>query len=252
MRHGYPLLAVVLLLCSGSGRAEPARSQPMGPFESAAVTALPVPSFDGEFDRLDRGEIWKLDAAATAQRLEALARLVPRGDAHRALLYQSLRCNWGYRNDVRTQQEAAEAGLARARQAGDREAQIRFLYCRAGAREQLATPREAMADYAAGIDLARDAEDPRLLADGLVARGGVQSLLGEQGRAVLDLLAAQRIYERIGDRNDADANVLNIAVAYRRMGDVDKAAEYLAQSEQYASLSGDWSTLVSTLMQQGY
>ncbi|NUS37728.1 MAG: GGDEF domain-containing protein [Lysobacter sp.] len=232
--------------------ADPARV-PMGPFDTPAeVGGVPVPGFDDEFERLDRGEIWKLDAVTTERRLVALAALVPPGDTHRALLYQSLRCNWGYRNDVRAQQEAAEEGLARAVQAGDREAQVRFRYCRAGAREQITTPQDALGDYIAGIDLARAIENPRLVADGLAARGGVQSLLGEQGHAVLDLLAAQRLYERAGDRNDADANVLNIAVAYRRMGDHGKAAEYLAQSEQYAVRSGDWTTLLSTLMQQGY
>ena len=253
MRHGTSLLVAALLLIPGSGMAEPVRAPPMGPFDSAPPMAVSTaPAFDRDFERLDRGEIWKLDADATERRLAALGRLVPAGDLHRTLLYQSLRCNWGYRNDVRAQQAAAEEGLARAQQAGEREAEIRFRYCRAGAREQLATPREALADYQAGIDLARRTEHSRLMADGLVARGGMQSLLGEQARAVLDLLAAQRIYERNGDHDDADANVLNIAVAYRRMGDLDKAAEYLAQSEQYATRSGDWSTLLSTLMQQGY
>ena len=244
----------MLLLVSGSGRAEPAREAPMGPFDSSAVpsTGARGPAFDAEFKRLDDGEIWKLDADATARRLDALGALVPPADVHRALLYAALRCNWGYRSAVGLQNAAAEEGLHRARAAGDREAEIRFLYCRAGAREQIATPQEALADYAAGVELAERAEHHRLVADGLVARGGVQSLLGEQSRAILDLLAAQRVYERLHDTPDAEANLLNLAVAYRRLGDASKAADYLAQSEQYATRTGDWGTLMSTLMQQGY
>jgi diguanylate cyclase (GGDEF)-like protein len=254
LRYCHPLLVTLLVLLSGPGWAKPARDVPMGPFDSAAApgVAARAPAFDAEFARLDRGEIWKLDADATRERLAALAALVPEGDAHRQLLYASLRCNWGYRSDVRAQNAAAEDGLERARRAGDREAEIRFLYCRAGARESLSTPQEALADYVAAIDLARRSEQHRLLADGLVARGGVHSLLGEQGHAIIDFLAAQRLYERIHDTVDAEANLLNIAVAYRRMGDGEKAADYLAQSERYATQTGDWPTLLATLMQQGY
>jgi len=254
VRQCHPLWVAALLLVSGGGRAEPARDVPMGPFDSASVPATGArgPAFDAEFERLDRGEIWKLDADATRRRLDALAELVPQGDTHRELLYASLRCNWGYRSEVRVQFAAAEEGVHRALAAGDHEAQIRFLYCRAAARESVATPQDALADYVAGIDLARRSEQHRLLADGLVARGGVHSLLGEQGRAILDFLAAQRLYERVHDTLDTEANLLNLAVAYRRMGDGDKAAEYLAQSEQYATRAGDWATLLSTFMQQGY
>jgi len=254
VRQCHPLWLAALLLVSGSGRAEPVRDAPMGPFDSAAAPATGPrgPAFDAEFERLDRGEIWKLDADATRRRLDALGDLVPPGDQHRQLLYASLRCNWGYRSEARVQSAAADEGVHRARESHDREAEIRFLYCRAAAREQVSTPQDALADYVAGIDLARSSESHRLLADGLVARGGVQSLLGEQGRAVVDFLAAQRLYERIHDTLDAEANLLNLAVAYRRMGDGDKAADYLVQSEQYARRTGDWATLLSTLMQQGY
>ena len=254
MRQRHPLLVALLVLVSGTGGAEPARDAPMGPFDSAAVPFIAArgPAFDAEFERLDRGEIWKLDADATRQRLDALDALVPQGDTHRQLLSASLRCNWGYRSDLRVQNAAAEEGLHRAQAAGDAEAEIRFLYCRAAARESLSTPQAALADYVAGIDLARRSEQHRLLADGLVSRGGVHSLLGEQSHAIVDFLAAQRLYERVHDAVDAEANLLNLAVAYRRMGDGEMAGEYLAQSERYATRTGDWATLLATLMQQGY
>jgi diguanylate cyclase (GGDEF)-like protein len=228
----------LLLLLAGIGLASPARAT--------------GPAFDALFQRLERGEIWTLDAARTDRRLAELAALVPAGDGHRALLHQALRCDWHWRNDVRAQLADAEDGLRRALQARDTEARIRFHYCRAAAREQMDTTPAVLADYAAGIELARSSENHRLLADGLAARGGMHSLLGEQSSAVLDFLAAQRLYERAGAHPDAEANLLNLAVAYRRMGDTAKAGEYLRQSEQYAERSGDWSALTSTLMQQGY
>lgn len=76
---------------------------------------------------------------------------------------------------------AAGEGLRRAREARNREAEIRFLYCRADTREQLSTPQDALADYGAGIELAHAVESHRLLALGLVARGDVYSMLDERG-----------------------------------------------------------------------
>ena len=209
-------------------------------------------AFDTLFRRLDLEDIATLDAAGTERELSDLERLLPPGDVHRALLARSLRCNWGYRDDARAQRTAAEAGLHDARAAADGAAEIRFLYCRAGAREQVDTPLQALPDYNSGIALARRLEDDRLLADGLVARGSVQSLLGEQGRAVLDFLVAQRLYERTGLKDDAEANLLNLAIAYRRMGDAGKAMDYLRQNETFAAGEKDWNGLSVNLMQQGF
>ncbi len=223
---------------------------------NAWVVAAPAPggqaaAFDALFKRLDEHEIFTLDPAHVEQRLAELERLLPAGDGGRELHYRSLRCNWGF-DDARAQLAYAEDGLRRALQSRDGDAQVRFLYCRGGAREQVATPALALADYESGIALSRQREDDRLLADGLVARGSVQSLLGEQGRAVRDFLSAQRLYERAGLKDDAESNLLNLAIAYRRLGDLDKALDYLHQSEIFAERIDDWNSLSVTLMQQGY
>ncbi len=239
MRFRRAWLFGLLLLLAGGGLALPARA--------AAGDA-----FDALFRRLERGEIWTLDQAATDRRLGDLAALIPPGDVHRTLLHQALRCDWHWRNDPPGQLADAEDGLRRANAAADVEARIRFHYCRAAAREQVDTNASALEDYDAGIALARGSENERLLADGLAARGGMHSLLGEQSRAVLDFLAAQRLYERAGARPDAEFNLLNLAIAYRRMGDTAKAADYLRQSERFTERSGDWAGLSSTLMQQAY
>jgi diguanylate cyclase (GGDEF)-like protein len=129
---------------------------------------------------------------------------------------------------------------------------VRLLYCRGGAREEIDTPLNAKADYDAGIALARRIENDRLVADGLVASGGMQSLLGQQGHALRDFLVAQGLYERAGRSDDAESNLLNLAIAYRRLGDLERALDYFRQSAAFAERIGDWSGLASSLMQQGY
>ena len=208
--------------------------------------------FDALYRRLDDTELLTLDTAQVQQRLRDLEALVPANDPLRALRAQAMRCNWGFNTDPQAQLAYAQAGLQRAHAAGDVDTQVRFLYCRGGAREEIDTPRNAKADYDAGIALARTIESDRLVADGLVASGGMQSLLGQQGHAIRDFLAAQRLYERAGRRDDAEANLLNLAIAYRRLGDFERALDYFRQSAAFAERTGDWGGLGSALLQQGY
>ena len=237
---------VIAVLACASARGERLYDAP------ANMPAPGAAAFDARFRQLDDSDLYRLDARAVLAELAALDRLRPPGDRHRELLARALRCAWGFPDNIAAARPLAEAGLRDARAARDAVAEIRFLYCRGGIREQLETPAQALADYLTGIELARRAEDDRLLADGLVARGNVHSLLGEQGRAVLDFLQAQQLYERAGRHADAEANLLNLAIAYRRMGDNDKAMEYLRQSEAFADREQDWTSLMTTLYQRAF
>ena len=218
----------------------------------AAATGDRAADFNALYKRLDDSELLTLDVTQVAQRLRELDALVPANDPVRALRAQALHCNWGFSKDPQAQLSYAQAGLQRARAVGDIDTQVRFLYCHGGAREEIDTPLNAKADYDAGIALARTIEDDRLIADGLVASGGMQSLLGQQGHAIRDFLVAQGLYERAGRRDDAESNLLNLAIAYRRLGDLERALDYFRQSAAFAERIGDWSGLGSTLIQQGY
>lgn len=219
---------------------------------AAAPASSQAEAFDSLFRRMEDGELASLTTAQVEQRLIELQRLVPPGDTQRGLRYRAAYCYWRFDNDARAQLAYAEAGLVRARSTHDQEAQIRFHYCRAAARDQLGTPREVLADYEAGIALSRKIENDRLLADGLSARAGMRSLLGKQALAVIDMLDAQRRYQRAGAKDDAESLLLDLAIAYRRMGDLSKAREYLIQNQAFAEKLGNWYLLISNLLQQGY
>lgn len=219
---------------------------------STTTQADQTAAFDILFRHLEETELATLPSTQVPQRLDDLARLRPANDNHRDLLYRALRCDWGFDDNVRAQLDYAQAGLVRALANKDGEAQARFHYCHAAALEILGSTDKVMAAYEAGIAVSRRIGNDRLLADGLSMRGSRYSLLGDQARAVPDLLAAQRLYRRGGFKKDAEFLLLDIAISYRRIGEFVKAREYLQQNETFVIELGDWSQLIGNLMQQGY
>lgn len=246
------LLAAALLPLPGIA---PAAGVPPGPQATASPPspAQQAADFDALLKRLQGTELWaEPSQEAVLRRLDELQRLVPPGDPVRELRYRALRCDWDFWNDPEGQLAFANESLAKARRLEDGVGQANAHYCRASALDQLHGSAEAMAEYEAGIDIARRIGNDRLLADGLSLRGSAHSLLGEQSRAIPDLVAAQQLYQRAGAKADAESLLLDIAISYRRMGELGKAREYLVQNEAYAKALGDWSQLIGNLLQQGY
>jgi diguanylate cyclase (GGDEF)-like protein len=232
----------------------PAPASAPGAAGPAAPRSAPDPAaFDALLARLLGPELWREPSQqAVLGRLAELHRLLPPGDAARTLRYRALRCDWDFEDDPSGQLAYADDGLARARAQGDGAMEASFHYCRSAAIEALRNMPAAMPDIEAGIAIARRIGDQRLLADGLSLRAGTRSLLGDQSLAIPDLLEAQRLYQHAGVPDDAESLLQDIAISYRRMGDLDKAQEYFEQNEAYARSLGDWSQLISNLLQQGY
>ena len=245
-RRIHPWLLAVLLVPWQHGHAVPGDAPAAAPAQAQASPE----AFDALYRQLsDLGLATQPSQAQILLRLHELADLRPQGDLVRDLRYRALFCGWAF-EDAKAQLAYADAGLVRARVAGDAAAEADFLYCRASRLETSA--EEVMATYEAGIAIARRIGDNRLLADGLSLRGSSHSLLQDQARAIRDLLEAQRLYREGGYVNDSKSLLLDIAISYRRMGDLEKASEYLRQNEAYARALGDYYQLFSNLMQQAY
>lgn len=215
------------------------------------ATGPDAQAFDELAARLDRGA---LPAAAPEQANEQLARLrrlLPPGDARRDLRYRYLACQLPA-DDADAAIELANRAIADARALEDTHAQVRFLYCRAGARANVASPQQTLGDWETGLAMARANRDWRLLADGLVGRGHMRSLMGEHARALNDFLTAQQLYRTTGHAELARDNTLNLGIAYRRMGDLEKARTQLQQSLDEAARSSAWNTHFNALLQLGY
>jgi diguanylate cyclase (GGDEF)-like protein len=219
--------------------------------------AAPPPAHDAAaFDllvrQLDNGDIPLNNQAAARQVLDRLGALLPPGDAYRQRRYNYMYCFLAFDNDVKGGYAYAGRGTEQAQQAGDLEAESNFRVCRGLYQSKLTTERDALPDYEAGIRLARRLENPRLIADALTWRGSAQSLLGEQAKALFDFLEAQRLYETVGNTTAAQSNLISIATIYRRLGEYDKAGEYLRQSMQAAQRKGDKQEQMVVDMQLGF
>jgi len=193
----------------------------------AAVSPSQPEAFDQLAGRIERGEIAPDTQAGMLKVLEQMKSLVPPGDTRRELRYRYMFCILGLDASPEQGIAYAEQGLADARRIGYVDAEINFDFCRGSNQEALTTPRDALADYNAGIDLARRHENQRLRADGLTWRGSVQSLLGEHALALVDFLEAQKFYVTSGAPIESEQNLFNIAVAYRRLGEEAQARDYL-------------------------
>jgi len=222
---------------------------------AAANDSPPIPSaaaFDVLFKRLEIGDLSVLDSERQLAYLADLKQLLPPGDAHRRRLLDSQHCVLDFKNAAKQGFEFADAKLTEALQSQDEAAATRFYYCRGGYRESLNTPRDAVADFELGMALARHCGDDVLLATGLQARGGEYSLIGVHGKALADLLEAQRIFVQ-GELTEAATSTLqSIGVAYRRLGYPEKAREYLRQSIEHAQQAGDHESQFISLLQLGY
>lgn len=219
----------------------------------ADARALPSPAaFDTLFQRLDVGDLSALNASAQRKVVDQLQALLPGNDAHRERLLETLHCGVDFDNAPKRGFDYADSKLAEALQAKDTVAAIRFYYCRGGYQESIATPRDSLADYQRGIDLARSSDNQALLAVGLAQRGRIYSLLGIYGKALADLLEAQQMFVQQELPEAASQNLQTIGVAYRRLGYSDKAREYLNQSIEHEKRVGDEESLIVSLVQLGY
>lgn len=217
--------------------------------------APPIPSadaFDALFKRLDMGDLSELDTPRQLKIVAQLQQLLPAGDVHRQRLLDSERCGLGFVNAVKEGFAFADTRLSEALAANDTAATIRLYYCRGGYQSSLSTMRDALADINHGIDLARESNDQAMLGMGLRSRGGVYSYLGIYGKALADLLEAQRLFIQDELPQAASQTLLDIGIAYRRLGYPDKAREYLNQSIDHEQRVGDHESLIASTMQLGF
>jgi diguanylate cyclase (GGDEF)-like protein len=200
-------------------------------------------------ENLDRVINSPQETRAVVQELEALR---PRDDARRELRLRAFRCDYDDLGPPQKGLAYARAGLNDARRMKDVDSQVRFQLCVAYYINSSGLMSQSLVPVEEAIKLARTHEDPRLLADALAFRGSMRSVVGEQAAALGDFLDAQRILANANYRKHAEASLQNIAVAYRRMGDLTKAMDYLRQSAAFSEREGYWSSLTVSLLQMAY
>lgn len=248
-------LAVVLALLLAAPGLSQAGQKMVAPVVTAAASTVDSPGtrFDKRFREIDSIEFVIDGPEQRQQLLKELQALVPPGDIHRTRMYQSMRCVLDFDKDHDGGLAFAKTQLAEAELANDLVPVARFRLCLTSYMElKGASPSETLPIYQAAIDAAAQTADPDLLGYSYTYRGAVYSMKGDQALALLDYLDAQRIFEQAGLKADAEANLFSIAVAYRRMGELTKAAEYLKQQEAIAKTKHKADDLIAIYSNYGF
>lgn len=133
--------------------------------------------------------------------------------------------------------DVANKGLIAARERRDTVAETEFMICQG---QHLAIGGEvstAETAFNAAHEQAQHLQQARLQADVLSARGDFYSYTGNLGKALSDLLQAQRLYEGLKLEQLATGNLASLAHVYRRMGDLATARAYY---QTVASRARQW------------
>jgi diguanylate cyclase (GGDEF)-like protein len=247
---GLTLLLAALGWCTNAPAQAVAPGSP--PDLSRFGTTPDAAQFDQLIEQVERGDLVVSGPQQVREVVRHLDTLRPRDDAARELRLRGFRCDYDDLGQPAAGLAFARAGLRDALRLADIGAQIRFGLCEAIYIDGSGQTSQSAATVEKALALARQHKDPRLLAQALVHRGSLRSLLGQQAAALNDFLEAQRIYTAAGLRKEAEAGLGDIAAAYRRMGDHAKALEYLRQSVAFAERQGDPGLLTVALMQTAF
>jgi diguanylate cyclase (GGDEF)-like protein len=243
----------ILLACSGWCVADVPAQAHVAPADRARFGTSPdAHQFDRLIEQIERGDLIVSSPQQIRDAVKVLDGLRPADDAKRELRLRGFRCDYDDLGQPASGLAFARAGMADAQRLGDVGNQIRFGLCEANYIDGSGQTSQSAASVATALALARKHGDPRLLAQALIHRGSLRSLLGEQAAALTDFLEAQRVYKAAGLHKEAEAGLGDIAAAYRRMGDHDKALEYLRQGVAFAERQGDPGLLSVALLQTAF
>ena len=225
----------------------------------ASVDATRVPdaeararAFDAAFAEVTGPA--SLDATTEAHDagLERLRALLPAGDAAREARLRAVYCASSHWKDATQGLAYSEAALRLARDARDPASEARALLCRAAYTMLTSGSRRGLPDVERAIALLEKAREPQLLAEALETRGDILSLLGEQASAMMDFQRARAAYRDAGIAHEVEPLMQSIAVAYRRMGDLEQAQRHFTGALARMRERGNWEAVANNLIQLGF
>jgi diguanylate cyclase (GGDEF)-like protein len=249
---GFTFLLAMLGWCVATDALAQSAVPAAAPDMSAFGATPDASQFDRLIEQVERGDLVVSGPQQIREVVQRLDSLRPRDDARRELRLRGFRCDYDDLGQPAAGLAYARTGMADAVRLGDVGGQIRFGLCEANYIDGSGQTSQSAATVETALALARKHDDPRLLAQALIHRGSLRSLLGQQAAALTDFLAAQRVYSSAGLRKEAEAGLGDIAAAYRRMGDHGKAFEYLRQGVAFAERQGDPGLLSVALLQTAF
>lgn len=219
---------------------------------SLASQAADVERFDALIRQLDNGELVFIDRAAVEQFSRQLQSYLPPGDAQRELRLQRELCGSNYPDDPKAGIKFANQFIQQAALQQQPLTLSHFYLCRAGHYGNSNQLAEQEADLTQAVALAKRSEDKLTLAMALSARADMHSFRGEYADSLVALFEAHQLYKALSHRYGIGYTVENIGTSFRRMGEYDKAIEYLELSENEFTAPGDSYRLGFLLQQKAF
>ncbi|MDZ7903910.1 MAG: hypothetical protein U5L01_15880, partial [Rheinheimera sp.] len=127
-----------------------------------------------------------------------------------------------------------------------------FYLCRASHYARQNRSKEQEQDLAKALQLAEQSEDTLTHAQMLSYKAEMYSDRGQQADSLVLQFKAHELFKKIGHRYGIGLSVENIATAFRRMGEYEKAIEYLELSEKEFAAPGDQYRLGFLLQQKAF
>ena len=229
------------------------------PAVSIAFAAEPAPAapsraarFDAVLQEVIGPASMDMSYEAYEADLQQLRALLPAGDRAREIQFRSVYCTSERWTDPRQGLAYSDDAQRRARAAGDLASQARAQFCRIGYVLTLEGTRKALAEADRMVAMLANSQQRQLYGEALVQRGGLLSQLGEQAKALLDYQRARASYRAAGIDDEVDALMLEMAIAYRRIGDWAQAERYFTRSVEQRQNEQDWGRVITDLVQLGY
>lgn len=221
-------------------------------FQAASPTPSRAAQFDAVFHEVIGPGSMDMTYEAYEADLQQLRALLPIGDRAREVQFRSVYCGSDAWKDTKQGLAYTDDAQRRAREARDLASQARAQFCRVGYVQLLQGTRQALAEANRLVALLQDSQERQLYGEALVQRGGLLSQLGEQAKALLDFQRARASFREAGIDHEVDALLLDMAIAYRRIGDWTQAERYFTNSLKQVQDKQDWDHVVTDLVQLGY
>lgn len=229
------------------------------PAASIAFSAEPAPAapsraarFDAVLQEVIGPASMDMSYEAYQADLQQLRVLLPAGDRAREIQFRSVYCTSERWTDPQQGLAYSDDAQRRARDGGDLASQARAQFCRIGYVLTLEGTRKALVEADRMVAMLANSQQRQLYGEALVQRGGLLSQLGEQAKALLDYQRARASYRAAGIDDEVDALMLEMAIAYRRIGDWAQAERYFTRSVEQRENEQDWGRVITDLVQLGY
>lgn len=224
----------------------------LGLFGYSPVVLAEAAAFDALIRQVEQGERVFYDARAAKDFLQQLKQQLPPNDEKRLRRYQREVCTIEFHADPSAGIAYAERFISDPAYASDHLTLSYFYQCRAYFRSFLGETAQQQADLLQALALANSSEDALAQANVLSAQADLHSTRGEHAEALIRLFRAYELFQKAANRQGIGLSLENIATAFRRMSEYDKAIEYLETSEREYIAPNDSYRQAFVLLQKAF